>query len=190
MSEPIDCDVAGYVSASGSRYALGSPVDSPCALCYFEGSQLVPVDDLLDGELMGRLFPVAEGLVERELGEVRLARTAQTLTLVGDVEGDEEEEGEEEDEGGEEDEDVFVNEDDGEEEVEMMLSFEFDAKEYHLVRMLDPVMLVGRADPEGRVELLGDEEGERVLPLVERAFVEATEGRMEEIGEGDVEYVQ
>ena len=34
--------------------------------------------------------------------------------------------------------------DDADEEVEILVSFEEDGREYHLVRLLDPVLLVGK----------------------------------------------
>ncbi len=34
--------------------------------------------------------------------------------------------------------------DEAEEEVEILVSFEEDGREYHLVRLLDPVLLVGK----------------------------------------------
>ncbi len=49
---------------------------------------------------------------------------------------------EDDDESDVDDEDGDVNE--TEEEVEILVSFEENGREYHLVRLLDPVLLVGK----------------------------------------------
>lgn len=54
-----------------------------------------------------------------------------------DDEFDGDEEDDDEDEGG-------MDVDETEEEVEILVSFEENGQEYHLVRLLDPVLLVGR----------------------------------------------
>ena len=175
---PIECLIEGSVAVDGTTYVIGTPFDHPVAICYFEGDSLVPVDEAIDGELMDRVFPLALSCVEDEYGEdFSLVRTAQTLTLVGDIDGFEEEEGGQEEEDGE----TFVNEDDGSEEVEMLFSFTHADRDYNLVRMLDPVLLVGARRAGDRVELLTDEEGESgVLETVEQAFLEAQEGEFGE----------
>jgi hypothetical protein len=100
--------------------------------------------------------------------ELVLQRTPQTLTLVGELEEDDEEEFEEgEDDDSEEDEDE-------DEEVEVLLKFEHRDKEYQLVRFLDPILLVGKRDPENpeRRLLLGADESDRVMPLLEGLFLD------------------
>jgi len=52
------------------------------------------------------------------------------------VDEDDDDESEEDDESGDVDE--------AEEEVEILVSFEENGREYHLVRLLDPVLLVGK----------------------------------------------
>ena len=93
----------------GKRYAVGSPCDYCVALCSFEnGDQLVPVEE--EDEIMDRLFPIAEKVVEEEFGEdLSLVRTAQTLTLVGELDLDEDEEEDEEKEGFEQDDEEEVS---------------------------------------------------------------------------------
>ena len=58
--------------------------------------------------------------------------------------------GELEDDDDDEDDELDDEDDDDEEseEVEILLSFEHRGKEFNLVRLLDPVLLVGKADPE------------------------------------------
>lgn len=160
----IECYADSFTTIDGTEYTIGVPCDYAVALCYFdEAEQLIPVE--LDDEMMDDVFPIAEGIVDEEFGEeLSLHRTPQTLTLVGELEDEEEEEEDDDDDDMEE----------GEEEVEVLLSFEHRGKEFNLVRLLDPVLLVGKADPdnEQRRILLALEESEQVMPILENMFLE------------------
>lgn len=169
----IDCYVDSYATLDGIEYTIGSPCDYAVALCYFEDDeQLVPIE--LDDPLMDDVFPIAEGIIEDEFGEeLVLIRTPQTLTLVGELE-----ESESDEDDGDEDGDG-VNE--TEEEVEILVSFEEEGQEYHLVRLLDPVLLVGKAGNENTRILLTPEESDIVMPKLEEMFMTYQEER-----DGDV----
>eukprot|EP00526_Cylindrotheca_closterium_P019536 CAMPEP_0113635008 /NCGR_PEP_ID=MMETSP0017_2-20120614/18238_1 /TAXON_ID=2856 /ORGANISM="Cylindrotheca closterium" /LENGTH=232 /DNA_ID=CAMNT_0000545749 /DNA_START=75 /DNA_END=773 /DNA_ORIENTATION=+ /assembly_acc=CAM_ASM_000147 len=161
----IECYADSIATVEGVDYTIGVPCDYCVALCYFEGETLLPVE--LDDKLMDDIFPVAENIVSEEFEEdLALQRTPQTLTLVGELDDDiDDEEDDEEDE----DEDDY----NGEEEVEVLLTFEHRDTEFHLVRLLDPVLLVGKTDserPDLRV-LLTPEESDRVMPLLEDGFL-------------------
>eukprot|EP00579_Thalassiosira_antarctica_P007799 CAMPEP_0201895810 /NCGR_PEP_ID=MMETSP0902-20130614/43341_1 /ASSEMBLY_ACC=CAM_ASM_000551 /TAXON_ID=420261 /ORGANISM="Thalassiosira antarctica, Strain CCMP982" /LENGTH=238 /DNA_ID=CAMNT_0048428233 /DNA_START=72 /DNA_END=788 /DNA_ORIENTATION=+ len=159
----IDCYIDSYATVDGVEYAIGSPCDYAVALCYFEGDeQLVPLE--LDDPLMDDVFPIAEEIIEEEFGEeLVLLRTPQTLTLVGELEENELDEDDEDDLGDD------LNE--TEEEVEILISFEEDGQEYHLVRLLDPVLLVGKAGNENTRILLTPEESDIVMPQLEEMFI-------------------
>ena len=131
----IDCYIDSVATLNGVNYTIGSPCDYAVALCYFESDeQLVPIE--LDDPLMDDIFPVAEGIIEDEFGEeLVLLRTPQTLTLIGELEESEMDEEDDYDDGDGED---------TEEEVEILVSFEEEGQEYHLVRLLDPILLVGK----------------------------------------------
>ena len=63
---------------------------------------------------------------------------------------------------------------DGEEEVEMLLAFEHEGTQYNLVRLLDPILIVGKfkqGEIQNRV-LLTPEESESILPALEDLFLE------------------
>ena len=86
--------------------------------------------------------------------------------------------GELEDDDDDDDEDIYDDEEDdednnGEEEVEVLLSFEHRDKEFNLVRMIDPVLLVGKKDDsrEGVRVLLTPEESEKIMPILEQTFL-------------------
>lgn len=166
----IECYADSIAIINGMEYTIGSPCDHAVALCYFDDDdQLIPIE--LEDDLMDDIFNMAARIVEEEFGEeLSLERTPQTLTLVGELEEGEDDEDEDE----EEDEDDF---DDDEEDVEIMLSFENDGTEYCLVRLLDPVLLVGKAisENENRVQLLTPEEADEVMPALEEIFLNTQE---------------
>lgn len=166
----IECYIDSVATVKGVDYSIGSPCDYSVALCFFdEDGQLNPVE-LDDEELMDEVFPIAEEIVEDEFGEeLALMKTPQTLTLVGELEL-----------GGDEDDEYEFDEDemgDEEEEVEILLSFEHDGKEFNLVRLLDPVLLVAKPDkdnPQSRL-LLNVEESESVMPFLEEMMLDYQE---------------
>jgi hypothetical protein len=166
----IECYADSVAIVDGAEYTIGVPCDYSVALCYFDDEeQLVPVE--LDDKLMDDLFPLAESIVGEEFGEeLVLQRTPQTLTLVGELDDDDEEDFEEDDDLSTEDDEA----EEDEEEVEVLLSFEFKGKEFSLVRMLDPILLVGKVDPnvpDNRI-LLTPEESDAVMPRLEEMFLE------------------
>jgi len=168
----IECYADSMVEIDGVQYTIGVPCDYAVALCYFrEDQQLVPIE--LNDPLMDDVYPIAESILEEEFGEGELVlqRTPQTLTLVGELEED----------GDEEDEDFDLDDDDedddGDEEVEVLLSFEQDGRQYNLVRMLDPMLVVGKSDPDqpqNRI-LLSPEESEKIMPILEEIFLDSRE---------------
>jgi len=170
----IECFADSLAYVNGVEYTIGCPCDTAVALCVAgkdgeldDEDQLTPVE--LDDPLMDELFSVAEGIVEEEFGEeLVLMRTPQTLTLVGELDVDK-------------DDDDDIDEDDlsdEEEEVEILLSFEHtDDMEVHLVRLLDPVLLVGKQDPENPLRrlLLSPRESDEIMPILEELFLQAQE---------------
>ena len=81
---------------------------------------------------------------------------------------------ENEDEDDDEDSDGDVGE--TEEEVEILVSFEEEGREYHLVRLLDPVLLVGKIGNENTRILLTPEESDIVMPKLESMFTNYENG--------------
>ena len=81
---------------------------------------------------------------------------------------------ENEDDDDDEDSDGDVGE--TEEEVEILVSFEEEGREYHLVRLLDPVLLVGKIGNENTRILLTPEESDIVMPKLESMFMNYENG--------------
>jgi hypothetical protein len=163
----IECYADSIAIIDGVEYTVGNPCDTAVALCYFDlADNLIPID--LDSPKMDEIFPIAAGIVEEEFGEeLVLERTPQTLTLVGELE----EGGEDEDYDDEDEDDI----DEEEEEVEILLSFDEERTEYVLVKLLDPVLLVGRASEDENDQkciLLTEEEADRTMPALEEMFLE------------------
>jgi hypothetical protein len=167
----IDCYADSIASINGVEYTIGVPCDYCVALCYYDNDNLVPVE--LTDKLMDDIFPVAENIVAEEFGdELALQRTPQTLTLVGELEEDED--GDDDDDDPDDDE-IYT----GEEEVEVLLSFDHRDTEFNLVRLLDPVLLVGKTDserPDLRM-LLTPEESDVMMPALEDMFLKYHEDR-------------
>jgi hypothetical protein len=165
----IECYADSYATIDGVEYTIGVPCDYAVALCYFEGEDLLPVE--LDDKLMDDIFPIAENIVAEEFGEeLVLQRTPQTLTLVGELEEDDEDDEEDEDD----DEDDGEDQEDTDEKVEVLLSFDHRGTEFNLVRLMDPILLVGKTDPERsdlRI-LLTLEESDKIMPILEKMFLE------------------
>ena len=136
-------------------------------------------------------------IVEEEFGEeLSLERTPQTLTLIGDLDDDDEDDDDDDDE--EEDDYNDSLADDDEEDVEILLTFEHNGQEYNLVRLLDPVLLVGKTMEEEEEDvpeelngsskgnkkknkkkeqqqkciLLTPQESDKIMPILEQMFFE------------------
>ena len=121
-----------------------------------------------DDKAFSQALSVAGEVFEEEFeGECILMPTSGVLTVTGEWDFNEEEE--EADEGKEEDD---------EEPVEMLLAFDFNDREYNVVRLIDPVMLVGRVTKgeggEERVTLLGEDDGD-AMERIEEAFLELSD---------------
>jgi len=162
----IECNPDAIAIVNGNEYIIASPCDNCVALCSFskETEELLPIE--LDEELMNDVFPVAARFVADEFGdELSLERTAQTLTLVGELEMDEDDEDDEDENDDEASSD--------EEEVEFLLEFEHRNKDFYLVRLLDPVMLVGKREGEDddKYVVLSEDESAKVMPTIEEMFM-------------------
>jgi Protein of unknown function (DUF3727) len=170
----IECYADSIATVNGVEYTIGVPCDYAVALCYSESENDSHEDDEdeeefiqveLDDPLMDDLFPVAKSIVEGEFGEdLVLERTPQTLTLVGELEDD--------DDDYDEDDEDYDEDDDGEE-VDVLLSFDHKGVEYSLVRMKDPMFLVGLADPDSpsNRRLLSTDEADKVVPTLEKMLM-------------------
>ena len=94
---------------------------------------------------------------------------------MGELEDDDEEGAEDFGLDGDDEDD---DDDDDDEEVEVLVAFEQDGRQYNLVRMLDPMLLVGKMDDDKGSErrlLLTPKESDVVMPVLEEMFLEFRE---------------
>lgn len=160
----IDCYADSLATLDGVQYTIGMPCDTSVAICYFEDDQFIPIE-LDEIEKMKEIFPIVEKVVEEEFGEdFSLLNTPQTLTLTGDLDDDEY------------DEDIESQDAIGEmeEEVEIIVTLDHEGVEYSLVRMLDPVLLVGKVldGEDNKRLLLTEDESDVIMPKIEELFLE------------------
>ncbi|GMI17028.1 hypothetical protein TrLO_g15308 [Triparma laevis f. longispina] len=158
---PIEIYPTCTITHSSRTFHIGTPCDNSISICRFsnEDDSLIPLEDS-DPEF-DNVVSVAGKVIEEEFGEdLQLVKTCGVLTLCGEIDWEEDEEQETEAAG-----------QDDEEEVEMLLAFEYDNREYNVVRMVDPVMLVGEESASGEVRLIGEDGGE-VLEEIEKIFLE------------------
>lgn len=159
----IDCYSYNNVIVNDQEYTMGYPCDTPVALCHNDHDDpetVQPVD--LEDDLMNELFPIAESLVEEKYGaDVKLLRTPNILTIVGDFDNDVDEEEEEK-----EDDNVEYDR------LAPLLTFQHQEKKYHLAQLLDPACLVGKVDAENTARrwLLTEQESVEVFPRLDKLF--------------------
>lgn len=176
----IDCFADTTCQLDGVTYTIGVPCDTAVALCKMENEELVPVEE----SELDDVFSIAAAAIEEEFEEeLELQRTPQTLTLVGELEDEDDESDEMDGIETYDSDDETLNED--EESVEALLSFEHRDVEYMLVRLLDPVLLVGVLDEADSVEtqkryLLSVDESQRVMPKLEGIFLDYTQAQAHE----------
>ena len=178
----IDCFIDRVYEVDGVEYTIGTPCDYVVSICTTEASSEASDDDDDDGELnpidiepdttkiIDELFPIMAKAVADEFdGEMTLSRTPQYMTLLGDIDLDDEDDLDNDDVDETED----YDEDEEDEEVQVILTFDKDGTEYTLVRELEPMLLVGKAPkPEDLNDdltmdmriLLDAEESDAVVP--------------------------
>ena len=144
------CFLEQVVPLEGNEYALLTPVDTPVSLF-----QLIDDQDPKLIETIEKNEPILEvaDIVLQE-HDLRLIRSAITLTVSGELDEPEPEEIEEEDI------------DDESETYELLVNFRVDEKEYGLYIPLDPFFIVGKLE-DGEVKLVEGEEFDKIQSGIE-----------------------
>ena len=134
------CFLEQVVPLEGNEYALLTPVDTPVSLF-----QLVDDQDPKLIETIEKNEPILEVAdVVLQEHDLRLVRSAITLTVSGELDEPEPEEIEEED----------IDEES--ETYELLVNFRVDNNEYGLYIPLDPFFIVGKLE-DGEVKLVEGE---------------------------------
>ena len=149
------CFLEQVVPLEGNEYALLTPVDTPVSLF-----QLIDDQDPKLIETIEKNEPILEVAdVVLQEHDLRLVRSAITLTVSGELDEPEPEEIEEEDI------------DDESETYELLVNFRVDEKEYGLYIPLDPFFIVGKLD-DGEVKLVEGEEFDKIQSGIEAELEE------------------
>ena len=149
------CFLEQVVPLEGNEYALLTPVDTPVSLF-----QLIDNQDPKLIETIKKNEPILEVAdVVLQEHDLRLVRSAITLTVSGELDEPEPEEIEEEDI------------DDESETYELLVNFRVDENEYGLYIPLDPFFIVGKLE-NGEVKLVEGEEFEKIQSGIEAEIEE------------------
>ena len=149
------CFLEQVVPLEGKEYALLTPVDTPVSLF-----QLIDNQDPKLIETIEKNEPILEVAdVVLQEHDLRLVRSAITLTVSGELDEPEPEEIEEEDI------------DDESETYELLVNFRVDNNEYGLYIPRDPFFIVGRLE-DGQVKIVEGEEFDKIQSGIEAELEE------------------
>lgn len=149
------CFLEQVVPLEGNEYALLTPVDTPVSLF-----QLIDDQDPKLIETIEKNEPILEVAdVVLQEHDLRLVRSAITLTVSGELDEPEPEEIEEEDI------------DDESETYELLVNFRVESNEYGLYIPLDPFFIVGKIE-NGEVKLVEGEEFDKIQSGIEAELEE------------------
>ena len=149
------CFLEQVVPLEGDEYALLTPVDTPVSLF-----QLIDDQDPKLIETIEKNEPILEVAdVVLQEHDLRLVRSAITLTVSGELDEPEPEEIEEEDI------------DDESETYELLVNFRVESNEYGLYIPLDPFFIVGKLE-DGEVKLVEGEEFDKIQSGIEAELEE------------------
>ncbi|WP_269605360.1 DUF3727 domain-containing protein [Prochlorococcus marinus] len=144
------CFLEQVVPFEGNEYALLTPVDTPVSLF-----QLIEDQDPKLIETIEKNEPILEVAdVVLQEHDLRLVRSAITLTVSGELDEPEPEEIEEEDI------------DDESETYELLVNFRVDNNDYGLYIPLDPFFIVGKIEA-GEVKLVEGDEFDKIQSGIE-----------------------
>lgn len=149
------CFLEQVVPLEGNEYALLTPVDTPVSLF-----QLIDDQDPKLIETIEKNEPILEVAdVVLQEHDLRLVRSAITLTVSGELDEPEPEEIEEEDI------------DDESETYELLVNFRVKNNDYGLYIPLDPFFIVGKLE-DGEVKLVEGEEFDKIQSGIEAELEE------------------
>ncbi len=149
------CFLEQIVPINGTDYVLLTPVDTP--VCLFHLSTDSDPELIKTIEKKEPVLDVADVVLQEH--DLRLIRSAVTLTVSGELEEPEPEELEEKD---------F---DDESETYELLVSFMVENQEYGLYIPLDPFFIVGKLE-DGLATVVEGEEFDKIQPLIETELEE------------------
>jgi len=144
------CYLEQLVNVEGQEYALLTPVDTPVSLFKINEKDEPELIQKIDKN--EQILRNAEAVLQEH--DLRLIRSAVTLTVSGELEEPIYDELEED----------YV--DDDSESYELLVNFNLFDQEYGLYIPLDPFFIVGKLKDKG-VLLVEDDEFDKIQPLIE-----------------------
>ena len=144
------CYLEQLVNVEGKEYALLTPVDTPVTL--FKINEKGEPELIEKIEKNEQLLKNAEAVLQEH--DLRLIRSAVTLTVSGELEEPIYDELEED------------HIDDDSETYELLINFNQLEQEYGLYIPLDPFFIVGKLQDKGAL-LVEDDEFDKIQPLIE-----------------------
>jgi uncharacterized protein YrzB (UPF0473 family) len=156
----LSCTIEYSIEIEEKDYVLLLPVDTPVEIFTWHDDEDDDDDAAVfveDDEEIDTIFDTAKVVLEEQ--NLKLQRTAVTLTVSGELPEFEDEE-------------ELIDTDDnhnGEsdyEELMLLARFYHEEQEYAVYTPLDPFFLLARMKSHGKAELLSDEERERIEPLL------------------------
>ena len=149
------CFLEQVVPVEDNEYALLTPVDTPVSLFQLIDDQDPKLIETI--EKNETILEVADVVLQEH--DLRLVRSAITLTVSGELDEPEPEEIEEEDI------------DDESETYELLVNFRVESNEYGLYIPLDPFFIVGKLE-DGEVKLVEGEEFDKIQSGIEAELEE------------------
>ncbi|ABX08902.1 DUF3727 domain-containing protein [Prochlorococcus marinus] len=149
------CFLEQIVPINNIEYVLLTPVDTP--VCLFHLLDEGDPELIKTIEKKEPVLEVADVVLQEH--DLRLIRSAVTLTVSGELEEPEPEELEEKD---------F---DDESETYELLVSFKVEEEEYGLYIPLDPFFVVGKLE-DGQATVVEGDEFDKIQPLIESELEE------------------
>ena len=149
-SNELFCYLEQLVNVDGEEYALLTPVDTPVSL--FKINEKDDPELIEKIEKNEQILKNADAVLQEH--DLRLIRSAVTLTVSGELEEpiyDELEEDQLDDES---------------ETYELLVNFNLLEQEYGLYIPLDPFFIVGKLNDKGAI-LIEDNEFDKIQPLIE-----------------------
>ncbi|MBW4617816.1 MAG: DUF3727 domain-containing protein [Cyanosarcina radialis HA8281-LM2] len=162
----LPCYVEHSLEVEGAEYMLLLPVDYPIEIVVWDDDDDEEATFVEEEEVISKIFADAQAVLEEQ--NLKLKRTAYTLTVEGDLPPVEEQ-------------DILSVEDEEEnseiepEEFQFLVSFYHEEQEYEIYTPLDPLLFFARKNQNGQPELLSPEEFKKIQPLLEEQMFDEME---------------
>ncbi len=147
----LSCYIEQSFDLDGQEYVLLMPVDTPVDILVLDTDNEDEVS-LATEEDIEKVFPTARAVLAEY--DMTLQHTALTLTIAGEIPEAEDEEYEDD------------SDDDEYEELLWLANFFHEEQEYAVCTPLDPFFVLARMNALGKLELLSNEDYQKLEPMM------------------------